>query len=191
MANIILLRFNHFRSYDREMKTIFSFFVSVVCAGCIATRTAQEFVDEVSCDDSLTLNSVWYLGTKEDGDYFRHQTMFSKRTVRVCPRIVPEHARLPYPVKEGEWILVKPNWGTACLDLVFFFRYGKTVPIEFFQPEKILSEYSCPILPIKVESMKSKWQPVVLQQTNGIEDVRSLKNESNNGVSSLEIKGVK
>ena len=114
----------------------------VLFAGCVTTKTIEGLLDDVSSHDHQAMNSVYYIGTENDYDYFRHETLFWGRTVRVRPQVVPERARMPYVGgNEEKWLLVKSNHGIA-LELEYFIRNGKPVGDEGVVP-KVVNDPEC------------------------------------------------
>lgn len=114
----------------------------VLFAGCVTTQTIEGLLDDVSSHDHQAMNSVYYIGTENGYDYFRHETLFWGRTVRVRPQVVPERARMPYVGgNEEKWLLVKSNPGIA-LELEYFIRNGKPVGDEGVVP-KVVNDPEC------------------------------------------------
>ena len=80
----------------------------LLLSGCATTMDFDSFMKEVERHETQTINAVYYMGTSEQYDYFRHVTMFSKSTIRISPSVVPGFAQIPYAGSDSSrWIPIK------------------------------------------------------------------------------------
>lgn len=100
---------SHERRWNMMVKVLSLALVMLAC-GCVRTMDMASFENEVFRHAGQTINSVVYLGTKDNGDYYEHLTLslFTPSTVRVCPSVLPDYAREPYDGKTR--VMVKRHW---------------------------------------------------------------------------------
>ena len=117
----------------------------VVC-GCTYTATMEEFERTVYRHNDETINNVWYMGSEEDYDFFRHNTMLSSRTYRIHDAIANASTRFALTTDRRNWLLVKDN-GSLILNRTKANRYNVASPVIIFTNEcdRGKCKHECPV----------------------------------------------
>lgn len=89
------------------------FCVLFAACGCTHVTTLEDFVQTISQHNGETINNVWYMGSKEKNDFFRHNTALSSRVYKIYNAMANESDRISLTNDSKRWVLIKDNGSIA------------------------------------------------------------------------------
>ena len=92
-----------------KLREIFISCVLFALCSCTRITTMADFVRTIDRHNGETINNVWYMGTKGEFDFFRHNTALSSCTYKIHAGLANASDRFPLTSDPKKWLLIKGN----------------------------------------------------------------------------------